>query len=151
SRLGIAFNLRRPLPLALRLRLIDRRRNPAPAQGQLDSHKKMYDVPVSFPRAEESDRIDPQRDSPLKKSSAYFVVLSRALRLVYRGNCKRLVPCPLPLPPCWEGRGGVRGESDPDMWTWAQHWRALLFLHWQIPPASVQPFLPSGLDLDTRD
>jgi uncharacterized protein YqjF (DUF2071 family) len=37
------------------------------------------------------------------------------------------------------------------MWTWAQHWRNLLFLHWQASPASVRRYLPSGLEVDTRD
>jgi uncharacterized protein len=35
------------------------------------------------------------------------------------------------------------------MWTWSQHWRDVLFLHWGVPVSSVQPYLPPGVEADT--
>ena len=32
-----------------------------------------------------------------------------------------------------------------------QDWHHLLFLHWEVPPADLQPLLPPGLDVDTFD
>jgi uncharacterized protein YqjF (DUF2071 family) len=34
-------------------------------------------------------------------------------------------------------------------WVWSQRWLDLLFLHWRVPPASVQACLPPGLEVDT--
>ncbi|WP_409343254.1 YqjF family protein [Paenibacillus sp. MBLB4367] len=36
-------------------------------------------------------------------------------------------------------------------WVMKQTWRDLLFAHWPLPPASLQPLLPNGLELDLRD
>jgi uncharacterized protein len=34
-------------------------------------------------------------------------------------------------------------------WRWSQHWRQLLFLHWEVPTHKLQPHLPAYLNLDT--
>ena len=36
-------------------------------------------------------------------------------------------------------------------WVMAQWWHDLLFAHWRVPAAALQPLLPAGLDLDTFD
>src|SRR3954447_5110178 len=33
----------------------------------------------------------------------------------------------------------------------AQSWERLLFAHWEVDPALLQPVVPAGLELDTRD
>ena len=36
-------------------------------------------------------------------------------------------------------------------WALSMCWRKLLFLHWPVAPAQVQPWLPAGVTLDTRE
>ena len=36
-------------------------------------------------------------------------------------------------------------------WLMRQTWEDLLFAHWPVPPDTVRPLLPDGLDLDTYD
>lgn len=42
-------------------------------------------------------------------------------------------------------------RARPASWTWTQQWRDLLFAHWRIPEEIAPPYIPSGLQLDTRD
>jgi uncharacterized protein len=37
------------------------------------------------------------------------------------------------------------------MWTWAQQWLDLLFLHWRVSGSAVRRHLPVGLELDMWD
>jgi uncharacterized protein YqjF (DUF2071 family) len=39
--------------------------------------------------------------------------------------------------------------TKPKKWRWSQHWRHLLFAHWQVLPEMLQRHLPAGLELDT--
>src|SRR5215212_11794563 len=39
----------------------------------------------------------------------------------------------------------------PGPWVLVQTWHDLLFLHWPVAPEILQPHLPPGLTLDTRD
>ena len=46
------------------------------------------------------------------------------------------------------------GDAEPDPpgpWLISQIWHNLLFIHWPLPPAALQPFIPAGLALDTFD
>ena len=36
-------------------------------------------------------------------------------------------------------------------WVWSQHWRNVLFLHWQVSAAALRAHLPSPLDIATYD
>jgi uncharacterized protein YqjF (DUF2071 family) len=36
-------------------------------------------------------------------------------------------------------------------WLWSQHWREVLFLHWQLPVDVVRPHVPAGLEIDTQN
>jgi uncharacterized protein YqjF (DUF2071 family) len=36
-------------------------------------------------------------------------------------------------------------------WIWKQHWRDLAFAHWRVPEASLRPYLPAALEIDTFD
>ena len=36
-------------------------------------------------------------------------------------------------------------------WLWSQRWSDVLFAHWQAPVESLRPYVPAGLDIDTRD
>ena len=36
-------------------------------------------------------------------------------------------------------------------WVMAQSWQNALFAHWPLPPTTLRPFLPAGLELDTFD
>jgi uncharacterized protein YqjF (DUF2071 family) len=39
----------------------------------------------------------------------------------------------------------------PEPWIMTQVWYDLLFGHWRLPPASIRPLIPSGLELETFD
>jgi hypothetical protein len=39
----------------------------------------------------------------------------------------------------------------PVPWVWDQHWRDVLFLHWQVPVAALRPLVPERLDIDMYD
>ena len=36
-------------------------------------------------------------------------------------------------------------------WTWKQSWCDLLFAHWVVPVAELQPLIPAELELDTYE
>jgi uncharacterized protein YqjF (DUF2071 family) len=50
------------------------------------------------------------------------------------------------------GPGAPRGGPRPRRpWAQGQTWDDLLFLHWPVEPSLLEPFLPAGLEPDTRD
>lgn len=36
-------------------------------------------------------------------------------------------------------------------WRWYQEWNRALFLHWRIPKDILKPFIPEGLEIETRE
>jgi uncharacterized protein YqjF (DUF2071 family) len=48
--------------------------------------------------------------------------------------------------PTWQG---TKPLDFP--WIWKQHWYDLAFAHWRVPEASLRPYIPGALEIDTWD